>query len=243
MKNKTIILTAENENNIEDKQREKYFQYAKENGLELTEEIHYPFAMPFADPEIFVKEVMKAKPDIILTDDEVFLYANLYHDGKIIEMFEEKGVNVINTEIEMELSKLNDQFTDEFKARFKNAVHYAFAMTFSQEITECLGKNVAIICNSEQKDEADMVAGYLKSSGVESISCFIADEINDNVTAIMDQKIREKNINSIIVYEGKQTNDTLKNYLSALDSNRNVNVYYSRQNQNEQEMSQIMKMN
>ena len=88
-----------------------------------------------------------------------------------------------------------------------------------------------------------MVAGYLKSSGVESISCFIADEINDNVTAIMDQKIREKNINSIIVYEGKQMNDTLKNYLSALDSNRNVNVYYSRQNQNEQEMSQIMKMN
>ena len=243
MKNEAIILTAEYKNNMEGKQREKYIQYAKENGLELTGEIHYPFAMPFADPESFVKEVMKAKPDIILTDDEIFLYANLYHDGKIIEMFEEKGVNVINTEIEMELSKLNDQFTDEFKARFKNAVHYAFAMTFSQEITECLGKNVAIICNSEQKNEADMMAGYLKSSEVESISCFIADEINENTITIMNQKIREKNINSIVVYEGKQMNDTLKNYLSALDSEGNVNIYYSGQHQNEQEMSQTMKMN
>ena len=104
MKNKAIILTAEYENNMEDKQRKKYFQYARENGLELTGEIHYPFAMAFIDPESFVEEVMKSKPDIILSDDEVFLYANLYHDGKIIEMFEEKGVNVINTEIEMELS-------------------------------------------------------------------------------------------------------------------------------------------
>lgn len=77
MKNKTIILTADQESIMNTELGEKYTAYAKENDLNLVAVIHYAFAMPFASPEVFVDEVMKAKPDVILTDEVVF-YMPIY---------------------------------------------------------------------------------------------------------------------------------------------------------------------
>lgn len=243
MKNKTIILTAEYESIMKGKQGEKYIQYAKENKLSLIAELHYSFVMPFSDPERFVEEVMKAKPDIILTDDEMFLYANLYHDGKIAELFEEKGVTVLHMEIEMELSKLNEQFDDEFKARFKNAVHYAFAKTFSQESAENLGQNLVIISNGTQKDEMFKLIDHLKSNGTRDISYFVTAEFDENMTEKINQVIKEKDISSIIIYENGQMNKTLADYLSTLICERNIDVYFGEQIQDDMEISQRMQMN
>lgn len=243
MKNKTIILNANTDSVIGTEQGDKYFEYAKQNDLNLVAELHYSFVMPFTSPERFVEEVMKAKPNTILTDDEAFLFANLYHDGRIIELFEEKGVTVLHTGIEMELSKLNEQFDDEFKKTFKKAIRYAFAKTFSQESAENLGQNLVIISNGTQKDEMFKLIDHLKSKGTRDISYFLTTEFDENMIEKINQVINEKDISSIIIYENGQMNKTLADYLSTLICERNIDVYFGEQIQDDMEISQRMQMN
>lgn len=153
-------------------------------------------------------------------------------------MFEEREVTVVNTEIE--LSGMNEQFSDEFKEHFKNAVNYAFAKTFSESEIKDIGESVAVISNGKEKKELYEFVGGLKFKGVKNVSVFIDNNFKEDMISRLDEIIKKKEISTIILYEHNQMSQALSDYLSDLISERDVEIYFKEQIVDSEEQLQSM---
>lgn len=222
MKNKTIILTCDDETIAGTSKEQEYLKYAHKNNQNILGECHYPFEMSLIAPEKLVQAVMSFKPDSIIVDEN-YIFSDLYLDGKITRMFKERDVHILYTDERM--TEIRESISEDDKIRIKEAVNYALKES-GIEIEECLQrKAVAIVTRSNDTDEVKkLLEKFAMDDKVSSICVFEMEEFADEMKPVINKAIDDHNVREIVILDGELVNSALEEYMQELQSQRNIEV-------------------
>ncbi len=234
MSKKTIILTIDSENMGNTLQAVKYLKYAHEHNLNIKGEMHLPFIMAFIAPEQLVELVASENPEVVIANDEPFIVANFYHNGELVKLFEQKGIQVINTELD--LQQFNNEIDEDMRSKLKEAVNYAIEETFKSEEQN----GAVIITNNANRKEVLDFTEYLGNSGISRIHIFDIDEFNHDIEIQVNKVIQKSDINKVIIYDKELMDESLLKYLHNLQSTLDISVSFA--DDIYDEMEQIHKM-
>lgn len=240
MGKRTLILTSETKMSVDNYNEEKYLEYAKQHDLDIIDRMHYPWDTSFLEPELIVNVAMRVNPEVVISDDVDFIVANAYHDGRLVKMFEEKGVSVISTETSMSFSEINSMIDDETVDKIKRFIDDAIERSAIME-----GKRIAVMTIDSTTDEFSNFRDEL-SKVSEKVCVIQLPQFYPFMSEAMDFIMKNSDITKVIIYDEELMTKNMKQYLSKLQTEDNIEVFmkddYDMKNAQTLK-SQIMKLN
>lgn len=218
MSKRTLILTAKNETILNGDNIKEYMDYGNSHDLRICGEIHYPPIMLFLTPEEIVNMVTEEKPEAIIVNDVDFVIADIYHDGQLIKMFEDRGVCVCNTEYDHSLADFNQLLEEDVKEKIKEAVHNYIEETLNEP-----ERHIAVMTIDSSRDELVSFVKEVSDKECTNACVFDVREFNSEISKKMDRCIYDLGINKIIVNDNELLTPTLKQYLYKLQE-ENIDI-------------------
>lgn len=217
---KALILTTQSEFSTNTKEFDNYIRFADEHGLEIQNEMHYPPVLAYINPESLVDTVVKLDPDVVIANDVEFLIANAYHQGRLMELFEKHDIIVVNSQLEVTYSNINEVLNSRILKKIDDYVNHCIEETFSER-----EENVGIITTDASREELRTFASKLnkKSNKV----CFIEiPEFVPEISRNIDSCISLSHINHVIIFDNELLTPSMKQYLFKLSSENNINISF-----------------
>lgn len=211
MSKRTLILTAQSETILNGDNIKEYMDYSKSHDLYIYGEIHYPPIMLFLNPEEMVNMIMDENPEAIIVNDIDFVIADIYHDGQLLKMFEDRGVYVYNTEYDHSLADFNQLLDKDVKEMVKAAVHNYIEETLNES-----ERHVAVMTIDSSRDELVSFVEEVSDKECTNVCVFDVREFDSKISKKMDRCIHDLGINKIIIYDNELLTSTLKQYLHNL---------------------------
>lgn len=218
MGKRTLILTSETESSIDNYDEEKYLEYAKQHHLDIIDRMHYLMVTSFIEPELIVDVAMKVNPEVIISDDIDFIVANAYHDGRLVKMFEEKGVSVISTKTSISFSEINSMIDDESLEKLKRFIDDAI-----EKASIVNGERITVMTVDSSRDEfSDFIRRLNKES--EKVCVIELPKFYSFMSEGVDLCLKNSKVNKVIVYDDELMTKAMEKYLSKIQTKDHIEI-------------------